>query len=56
MLDTLATVAKGAGSIGTIEVIDQIPPINEKIEIFKVIIQFVVGLFTILSLRKSKKQ
>lgn len=45
-----------SGSIGAVEMVDQIPAISPKVEIIKLIIQLAIGIVALLKLRKPKAQ
>ena len=50
------TFLKAGVGIGAVEAVNQVPPLNTTIEIAKLLIQFVIGVFSIYQIKKQNKK
>lgn len=55
MKDTLTTIATGIGGVGAVQIADTIPTSDDIQNYGQLIIQLVIGLFTILKMFKKNK-
>lgn len=48
------TIIKATAGITAVEAVNQVPPINNTIEILKLAIQLIIGIVSIFHIRKNK--
>jgi hypothetical protein len=51
----VSTIIKAVSGISAVQAVDYIPPVNSKIEILKLIIQLVIGIVSVLQIKKNNK-
>jgi hypothetical protein len=47
-------ILKAVSGIGAVQAVDFIPPVNSKIEILKLLIQLVIGIVSVLQIKKNR--